>query len=189
MEFLARDQAGVMWMVCDGFMASTLTAASGRSRSRLNHTLSLFIVDAALLALFVAVIEVPLTGLALHEWLGIALGVGMVTHLVQHAGWAGTTLKRIFGRTSLRNRLNYLMMGALFVGFTTIIVSGLLISESALPALGLQPPALEFWAWLHLAAVVWVMGLAALHVAFNWKWLTNTVQRYVLAPLHKEGSR
>lgn len=178
-----------MCMVCDGGMASTLAATPVRTRSRLNHTMSLFLVDASLLALFVAVVEVPLTGLAVHEWLGIALGVGMVAHLVQHAGWAGTTAKRIFGRTSLRNRLNYLMMGALFLGFTTVIVSGLLISESALPALGLQPPALEFWAWLHLASVMWVMGLAALHVAFNWKWLVSTIGRYVVAPLHKEGSR
>jgi hypothetical protein len=33
------------------------------------------------------------------------------------------------------------------------------------------------------------MALAALHVAFNGKWLVNTVHRYVVAPLAKEGSR
>ena len=163
----------------------TSTAVSpGRVRPRrLTHTLSLFVIDAALIALFIAVVEVPLTGLAVHEWLGIGFGVGMITHLVQHAGWAATTGSRLFGRTSLRNRLNYLMMAGLFVGFTTIIVSGLLISESALPALGLQPPALEFWAWLHLASVVWVLALAALHVAINGKWLATTTRRYLIAPL------
>jgi hypothetical protein len=146
---------------------------------RRNHTKALFTVDLALAALFVAVIEVPLTGLAIHEWIGIVIAAATGFHLMQHAGWAGTTLKRIFGRTSFRNRLNYLMMAALFVGFTTIIASGLLISESALPAIGIHPPALEFWAWLHLAAVVWVIGLTALHLAINWKWITSTAARYL----------
>ncbi len=176
-----------MWRVCDIDMAQAATVIAlspARVRTRsLSHTLSLFLVDAVLLGLFVAVIEVPLTGLAVHEWIGIGFGVVMTAHLVQHAGWAGTTLKRIFGRTSLRNRLNYLMMAALFLGFTTIIVSGLLISESALPALGVRPPALEFWAWLHLASVVWVLALVALHLAINWKWLANATRRYVLGPL------
>jgi hypothetical protein len=175
-----------MVMLCDvGMTAATAPAPTRTRAKRLNPTLSLFAVDAVLAVLFVLVIEVPLTGLAVHEWLGIAIGAGMVTHLVQHAGWAGTTAKRIFGRTSFRNRLNYLMMAAMFVGFVTIIASGLLISETALPATGFRPPASEFWAWLHLTSVVWVMGLTAFHLAINWKWLVSTVQRYVLAPHHR----
>jgi hypothetical protein len=150
---------------------------------------ALFTVDLALVVAFVVVIEVPLTGLPVHEWMGIALGLGLVVHLLQHAGWAGTTLKRLFGRTSFRNRLNYLMMGLLFLGFTTIVVSGLLISESALPVLGLQPPAQEFWAWLHLASVTWVLALFAIHVALNWKWLTGTARRFLIAPLRRAGGQ
>lgn len=162
--------------------ATIATGTRARTRTR-TRTLGLFVVDVALAALFVLAIEVPLTGLAIHEWLGIAIGAAMVVHLVQHAGWAATTGKRIFGRTSLRNRLNYLMMAALFLGFVTIISSGLLISESALPALGIHPPALEFWAWLHLASVVWVLGLTALHIAFNLDWIGSTARRYLVAPL------
>lgn len=178
-----------MSVVCDGDMTQTAIAtktALPRVRAKSQRTLGLFLVDAALLALFIAVIEVPLTGLAIHEWLGIGFAVGMVAHLVQHSGWAGTTLKRIFGRTSFRNRLNYVMMAALFVGFASIIVSGLLISESALPALGLQPPAVEFWGWLHLASVVWVIALAALHVALNLKWIATTARRFLIDPVMRQ---
>lgn len=156
-----------------------MTAVTVARTRRRNHTKSLFTVDVVLASLFVAVLEVPLTGLAIHEWLGIGIAAVIGFHLMQHAGWAGTTLQRLFGRTSFRNRLNYVMMAAIFVGFTTIIASGLLISDSALPALGIQPPALEFWAWLHLASVVWVIGLTAVHLAINWKWITSTATRYL----------
>jgi hypothetical protein len=156
-----------------------MTALAAPRTRRRNHTKALFTVDLGLALLFVAVIEVPLTGLAVHEWLGIGIALGTGFHLLQHSGWAGTTLKRLLGRTSFRNRLNYLMMAAMFVGFATTIVSGLLISDSALPALGIHPPALEFWAWLHLASVVWVIGLTCLHLAINWKWITNTATRYL----------
>jgi hypothetical protein len=188
-RFLDTDQGAIISLRCDGGMTQatiTTTTALPRVRAKSQRTLGLFVVDVALLGLFVAVIEVPLTGLPIHEWLGIGFGVGMVAHLVQHAGWAGTTLKRIFGRTSFRNRLNYLMMAALFAGFASIIVSGLLISESALPALGLQPPAVEFWGWLHLASVVWVIALAALHIALNLTWFATTARRLLIDPLMRQ---
>lgn len=151
-----------------------------RSTRRLTHTTALFAVDVALTVAIVAVIEVPLTGLAVHEWLGIALAVGCGLHLVQHAAWLNTTGRRFFARCSFKNRLNYLMMAGLFVGFSTIIASGLLISESALPAVGLTPPGGDFWRWLHLASVLWVLWLTAAHLAFNRDWIVKTVRRHVL---------
>jgi len=146
------------------------------------HALRLFAVDAALVVAFVAIMSVPLTGVPVHEWLGIALAVGLTTHLVQHTTWIVTTTRRL--RTaSFRNRLNYLMLLALFVGFVSIIASGLLISEAALPFLGIQPPEKGFWLWLHLVSVGWVLWLTALHIALNWKWLVTTGDRFIRRPL------
>ena len=149
-----------------------------RTRRSRHRTLALFLIDAILFAVFVLVMDVPLTGLAIHEWLGIAIAIGLVVHLVQHTNWIMTTTRRIFTATSWPNRLNYLMMAALFVAFVSVIASGLLISEVALPWLGIttNPPA--FWVWLHLASVSAVLWLTALHVALNWKWITSTGRRY-----------
>jgi hypothetical protein len=159
------------------------TAPKPRTRRSRHHTLALFLIDAALFAVFVLVMDVPLTGLAIHEWLGIAIAVGLVIHLVQHTNWIVTTTRRIFTATSWRNRLNYLMMAALFVAFVSVIASGLIISEVALPWLGItmSPPA--FWVWLHLASVSAVLWLTALHVALNWKWIATTLRRYVAKPV------
>lgn len=162
------------------------TAAGPR---RPNRTKRLFVVDAIAALLFVLVMNVPLTGVAIHEWLGIAIAAALTTHLVQHADWVATMSRRFFSRTSLQNRLNYLLMFGLFIGFASITVSGLLISESALPWLGYHPEGSEFWLWLHLSSVGWVVALAAIHIAMNWKWIVNATNRFLFGPLERIGSR
>ncbi len=148
-----------------------------------HHVLGLFLIDLAIFATFVLVMDVPLTGLAVHEWLGIAIAIGLVVHLVQHTNWIVTTTRRIFSATSWRNRLNYLMMGALFVAFVAVVASGLIISEVALRWIGITTNPASFWVWLHLVSVSAVLWLTALHVALNWKWVATTVRRYVVKPL------
>jgi hypothetical protein len=142
----------------------------------------LFLVDAALFVTFVAVMDVPLTGLAVHEWLGILVGVATVVHLVQHGSWILTTGSRFVSSTSFMNRLNYVMMGLLFGAFATIIVSGLVISEVALPLVGVVPTGGDFWIWLHLSSVMATVWVTALHVAFNWRWTVCALDRYLAAP-------
>jgi hypothetical protein len=161
-------------------VTATVTERTGRtqrSNRGFRNALKLFLVDMTLLVVFLLVMNVPLTGIAIHEWLGIAIGVAAITHLVQHGDWIATTTKRIIERTSFRNQLNYWMMVALFFGFVTIIVSGVVISEAALPWLGITTKASTFWLWLHLVSVNWVMALTAVHVAMNWKWIASTTVR------------
>lgn len=148
-----------------------------------SHTIRLFIVDSLLVVAFVLVMDVPLTGVPIHEWLGIVLAVGLVTHVAQHTTWILTATRRILTSASVRTRINVLMTMGLFVGFVSIIASGLLISEAALPFLGIEPEAGDFWLWLHLASVSWALWLTALHVALNWKWLVNAVSRFVIRPV------
>jgi hypothetical protein len=164
---------------------SEATAADRRKAPRRRgsrHALRLFVVDIAVFVLFVLVMDVPLTGLGVHEWLGIAIAIGLITHLVQHTNWIVTTTRRLLFATSWRNRMNYLMMVALFLAFVAVIASGLIISEVALPWLGITTSPEGFWVWLHLASVSAVLWLTALHVALNWKWIVTTTRRHVTTP-------
>jgi hypothetical protein len=160
-----------------------------RAATGSNRTLRLYVVDALVLVLFALVLNVPLTGLAIHEWLGIALAVGLITHTVQHTNWVVTTTRRMMSATSLQNRLNYLMMVAIFIGFVSIIVSGLMISEVALPWMGITPPAAGFMLWIHLASVGWVLWLTVIHIALNWRWVVSTSDRLVFKRFARTGSR
>lgn len=157
--------------------ALTQRAAGSKAGRSRRHTVRLYVIDMSLLALFLLVMNVPLTGIAIHEWLGLAIGVAVVTHLLQHGDWIATTTKRIIERTSFRNQLNYWLMAGLFAGFGTIIVSGIVISEVAIPWLGISTAASTFWLWLHLASINWVLAVTAVHVALNWKWIVSTTVR------------
>lgn len=163
--------------------------ASPRPARKNGRTRNLLLVDAGLFALFAVVINVPMTGIAIHEWLGIAIAAASIVHLVQHADWVLTMGHRLFARTSFQNRVNYLLMIALFVGFASISVSGLLISESALPYIGVHPEASSYWYWIHVSSVGWVIALSAIHIAVNWRWVDRVTERLVFAPLREIGRR
>ena len=169
--------------------ANQVKRSSGRAPKRNNRTLRLYTVDALIFVLFALVLNVPLTGLAVHEWLGIAITIGLITHTVQHTNWVVTTTRRMMSATSFQNRVNYLLMVALFVGFVSIIVSGLMISEVALPWLGVTPPGARFMLWIHLASVGWVLWLTVIHIALNWRWIVNTSDRLVFKRLARIGGR
>ena len=148
------------------------------SRSR-----RLWVVDATLFTGFLLVVNVPLTGIAIHEWLGIAIGAGLVVHLLQHGNWLATFTKRFRNAASLRNRINYVMTGLLFFAFVSIIVSGLVISEVAVPWLGVVTASSVFWLWLHLASINFVLLLTGLHIALNWGWIVRNFRRFVIDPI------
>lgn len=153
-----------------------------RPPKRRKRTAALFAVDAVLFVIFLVVVNVPLTGLTIHEWLGILVGVGFTVHLLQHAEWIATTTRRFVAASSLQNRFNYLLMIGLFIGFASIIASGLLISEVALPWIGVTPNVGTFWLWLHLGSVGWVVWLTAIHVATNWRWIAHAADRLIFKP-------
>ncbi len=160
--------------------------SSRRPRPR-RRTLSLFAVDALVFVIFVLVVNVPLTGLAIHEWLGIALGIGFIVHLLQHGEWVVATTRRFLSASSFHNRLNYVLMFGLFSGFASIIASGLIISEVALPWIGIIPAGGSFWVWLHLGSVGWVIWLTAIHLAVNWRWIAHAADRLVFRPLSRSA--
>jgi cytochrome b len=153
------------------------------TRRGASRTRKLWIVDATLFVAFLSVMNLPLTGIAVHEWLGMAIAAGLIVHLVQHGNWLATLTKRFRSATSFRNRLNYLMTGLLFFAFVSIILSGLVISEAALPWLGIGTAPSVFWVWLHLISVDLVLLLTALHLALNWGWIVTSVDRFVVKPV------
>lgn len=145
--------------------------------------LQYLLIDTALLALYVLALDVPLTGLALHEWFGVAIAGLLVVHLLQHPKWIAVTTSRFWSRASLKAQLNFVVMIGLFVSFTVLITSGLVISEVAVPWVGLKLTGSDFWLWLHLAAVDWVAWIVGLHIALNWQWVVGAVKRFAVAPI------
>lgn len=138
------------------------------------------------IAIFIAALLAPamtFTGLAIHEWLGIGLGLAIVTHLLLHWQWIAQTTKRFFGRTNWTARLNYLVNSLFFIDLTIIVVTGLLMSEVALRQLGITLPENGMAHPLHTLASDAMVFILALHVGLHGKWIVNTANRYMVQPV------
>ncbi len=157
-------------------------AATSRPR-RWNMTKVNLWFDLAILVAAVMAPALRLTGLAIHEWLGIVLGVAIIGHLLLHWQWIVAITKRFFGPTTWGARLNYVVNALFFIGMTLIIFTGLMISKVALPSLGIQLPNGMVWKQLHTLAGDFMVFVLALHVALHWKWILNAANRFMVQPV------
>ncbi len=131
----------------------------------------IFWLDVTLLLLICVLEVVPFTGLSLHEWIGIAIIVLILVHLLLSWTWISASSRRLTSRRYGRTRINYLLNFLLFASVAVVIFSGLLISEAALPALGIKTiPDDAGWRQIHGRFSDFVVIFAGLHLAINWDW-------------------
>src|SRR5512136_2030970 len=64
-------------------------------------------VDAVLFTGFIATFFLDLTGVELHQWIGVFGGALAVYHLLSHWDWASAVTQRFFGGTSGKARQYY----------------------------------------------------------------------------------
>jgi hypothetical protein len=151
-----------------------------------------FWLDVTLLVSVCALQTVSFTGLVLHEWLGLAM-VGMVfAHLLLAWSWIATQSRRLFAVQSARARINYLINLSLFAGVTAVILSGILISQKAIPTLTGTKAAPDMdWRWdtLHNRFSEAVVTLSGLHLAINWDWALAAIQKVLFPWVEKVQGR
>lgn len=159
------------------------TTTNAPARRRTSPVKVNYLVDLAIFIAFLLALDPRSTGMAIHEWLGLAFGASIVTHLLLHWKWLVASTRRLFGKLPWSTRVNYVLNALLFVAMTIIILSGIMMSEVALPALGIQLQGGGAWHPLHALASDAALYLLALHVALHWKWILGTTKRYVTGPL------
>jgi cytochrome b len=141
------------------------------------------IVDSAIFIAFLVAMAPHFSGMAVHEWLGIAFGAAIITHVLLHWQWLVEVTKRFFGKAQWSARINYILNALLFIDVTLIIFSGLMISEVALPFVGIELAQSGIWRGLHGTVANLFMVLVGLHIALHWQWIVNMFKRFVLTPL------
>lgn len=139
-------------------------------------------VDLAIFGAFLVAMAPRFSGLAIHEWLSIAFGGALFGHLLLHWQWIVEISKRFFKNAAWMARLNYVLNSLLFITMTVVMLSGLLISEIALPTLGI--PFRGEWTWrqIHTISADTVLGLVGLHIALHWQWVVDALKRYLPRP-------
>jgi len=135
-----------------------------------------FWLDGLLLVAYTLAYSLGFTGIAVHEWLGIGLGVVLLIHLTLHWDWVVRTTQKLLRRNG-RERFVWLVNLLLLVSMTLCIASGILISEVALPALGIALPASSFWRQVHGTTATLTLILVPIHAALRWRWIVGVARR------------
>ena len=131
-----------------------------------------FWFDAVILVGFTVAYSYGFTGVVIHEWLGIGLGIALLLHLTLHWDWVVRTTRRLVSPRG-HDKLIWLVNLALLVAMTLCVASGILISEVALPYLGIHTLAGPFWTRLHILTAEVTLGLVPVHVALRWRWIVR----------------
>jgi hypothetical protein len=132
-------------------------------------------LDAVLFAAFLSTFFLNITGVEIHQWIGIGIGIMLLAHLVMHIDWVGCVITRFFGKCTASSRVNLIIDMLLMGGFAMIIFTGLIIST------WLNLAFIDYSAWWTVHVVSAVTSLFALLVKLflHRKWIVNVAETRV----------
>ena len=125
-----------------------MTAANAPLRPIVTSTTLRLLVDAVVFSAYVLLLSPRLTGLPLHEWLGLSFSVPVFS-------------------------LHF----TLFLLIVLEVFSGILISQVAMPRMGFMKLDDRSWRALHNQTLNWILLCVGLHVAMNWQWIVRALRR------------
>ena len=138
--------------------------------------------DILLFIAFLVTMEPHTSGLAIHEWLSLSMLAAITLHLLLSWDWITEISRRFLGKLGGQNRINYILNWLLFIDGTLLMISGIMISEVALPVMGIQLPLGFAWRRLHDMSANIGLLLLGLHTALHWSWIVNTFNKYLIQP-------
>lgn len=144
-----------------------------------------WIVDATLFAGFVIAFWLDLTGVILHQWLGIAVGALAGYHLIKHWSWVRSTTVRLVKGGSGKGRLCYLVDAGVMLGVLLMLATGVVIST------WLSLPLGNYMVWrnVHVAASIATLLLVVVKIGMHWRWVVTVAKRYVFRSKPAEETR
>lgn len=132
------------------------------------------IVDLAIYVMFLLLMGQCVLRGAVHEWLGIAIGVLFVFHNVLNLKWYKAIFKGKY------NALRFVQVAVNFLLIIAVVlcaVSGILVSQHIFSVESAS--AVEFGHHLHLVATAWAFVLMTVHLGLHWSVLTLIKNKFV----------
>ena len=129
-------------------------------------------IDAVALAAYLLAANPALTGIAVHEWLGLGVLVVFLAHCAASADWVARAVRSL-PHSSWGVRGNLVLDALILVAFMTVTVSGVCVSGAVLPALGLYADGYYFWDPLHSISAKVLLALLVVHIVVHWRWLAS----------------
>ncbi|MBF6593156.1 MAG: DUF4405 domain-containing protein [Thermaceae bacterium] len=133
-------------------------------------------LDILQLVLFVLVCAPLATGLPLHEWLSLLLVGPLVLHLLWHWNWVVGVFTRSSRKLPSPTQFSRAWNLLLFILMVVASVTGVLISQAALPFLGIHTAQDPFWKLLHQVSANLTLAVVGVHLAVHWRWIVNRLR-------------
>lgn len=151
-------------------------------KKKSNPTKRNLYIDTAIGGAFLVALAPGITGLTVHEWLGLAFSGALLTHLLLHWKWVVSITKRLFSKMPVKTRFSYVLNAALLWAFAMIGFTGFMMGNNV--GLGFDG---DFFRELHEVFANFSILLVGGHLLLHWKWLLSAFQRYILGV--KPGGR
>lgn len=138
-----------------------------------------FVLDILIFGSFWIAYNAHATGRTLHEWIGLAFAGALVVHAALNWRWVVSVTVRLFEKLPKMTLLGYVLNALLLLDFFMITYTGMAMSRSVAPMLGLQAIAGHEMRGLHEAYSLGGILLMLAHVALHWKWIMGMLRRRV----------
>jgi len=143
-----------------------------------------WIIDAILFAAVLLVYFLDLTGLPLHQLLGVFIGFFSAYHLLIHWEWVISVFSRLRMKTSSRSRLYFGLDLGLFIGLFIILFTGLVISTWFSLALENH----DSWLKIHILSSVGTLALLTVKIMAHWRWIAVTAKKIFVSSARSKVS-
>ena len=130
-------------------------------------------IDLFLLIGFLAAFYVNLTGISLHQWLGLAITILALVHLILHWDWVTATFNRLFMKSSARARVYLLLDVLIMLGAAVMVETGLVISTW----FNLDLPNYADWLDIHIYSSVITLGITVVKLGLHWRWIVCVAKK------------
>jgi len=132
-------------------------------------------LDLGVFAALLAAYNPAWTGLAVHEWLSIAVIVPLLLHLIINWEWTVRITTQFLDRLFHASRLNLIVDTTLFVSTVAVMLSGLMVSQVVLATFGLAVTPGAVWVALHAVTADTTIALLLLHFVLHASWVAKVL--------------
>lgn len=146
-----------------------------KNKQELKWFLDLIILSGFLVSFFLDV-----TGVILHQWLGVILFFLSLIHMITHKEWlnkvVGNLLLKIAPRAKVYLAIDFLLLA----GLTMIVITGLIISTW----FNLILSNYDAWLTVHIYTSMITLLFAVLKIGLHWRWIVLNTRKIFNSSQH-----
>ncbi|NIJ45233.1 cytochrome b561 [Wenyingzhuangia heitensis] len=132
--------------------------------------------DIFFFALMILVLVPQTTGIPIHEWFSFLILLPFFLHIIINWSWIVTNSSKLLKKQH-KSRFDYILNWILYLFMIVVTVSGIVISEAALPFFGIYFEPDPFWSKIHNLSATLLMVVLGVHICLHWKWILGAIKK------------